>query len=79
VPDKDSILSTKEKIEKTKMYFIWDEKAKVGISPQDKTLEAISQFLFCDQLPERELQYSKNPGTKIEVVLGNDYKLFLND
>jgi LCP family protein required for cell wall assembly len=79
VPDKDSILSTKEKIEKTKMYFIWDEKAKVWLSPQNKTLEAISQFLFCDQQPERELQYAKNPGTKIEVVLGNDYKLFLND
>ncbi|EKE29896.1 MAG: putative transcription regulator [uncultured bacterium (gcode 4)] len=79
VPDKDSILSTKEKVEKTKIYYVWDDKAKVGLNPQNKVLEAIWQFLFCDQEAQRNLQYSKNPGTKIEIVLGSDYKLFLND
>jgi LCP family protein required for cell wall assembly len=79
VPDKDSIISTKDRTDKTKVYYLWNEKNKLWLDPQSKTLEAISQFLFSDQTPENELKYSKSPGTKVEVILWDDYKLFLNN
>lgn len=79
VPDKDSILSSKEKLEKTKVYYLWDETTKTWIDPQSKTIEALWQFLFSDALIEKSLKYSKNRWTKIEVVLWADYKLFLNN
>ncbi|MDD2487388.1 MAG: LCP family protein [Candidatus Gracilibacteria bacterium] len=76
IPEKDSILSTKDKFEKTKINFLYDEVNKTGVSPDNKSLEAISQFIFSEQIPSKKLTYSKNPGTKIEIVIGNDYKLY---
>lgn len=79
VPEKDSIWSTKDYTWKTEMYYKWDEKNKIWVSPDSKTLEALSQFILCDQKPLDSLKFSKSPWAQIEIVLGTDYKLFLNN
>lgn len=79
IPEKDSILSSKENLLKTNIYYVWDDKSKTWLDPQSKTLEALWQFIFIDPISELSQKYSKNPYTKIEIVLWQDYKLFLNN
>ncbi len=78
VPEKDSISSIKEKTPKTKVLYLHNDQTWYGLDSNSKTLEALAQFLLVDPIKEQELEYSKNPGTKIEIVLWDDYKLFLN-
>jgi len=79
IPDKDSIFSTKDKFEKTKINYIWDSENKIWVSPESKTLEALSQFIFTTQEKVVDFSYTKNPNTKIEIILWSDYRLFLNN
>lgn len=79
IPDKDSIFSTKDLQEKSKIYYIWNENTKLWVNPGSKTLEAISQFLISEQLPILHPKYSTSPWVKIEIVIWSDYKLFLNN
>lgn len=76
VPDKDSIISTKDKFPKTKLNFVWNKDTKSWVNPDSKTLEAIEQFIFSEQTWSTSLTYSKNPNAKIEIVIWNDYKLY---
>lgn len=79
IPAKDSIISTKERLPKSQVDFIWDETNKIWVNPNSKTLDALSQFIFAEQKQINKLNYSKNPWTKIEIILWEDYKLFLNN
>ncbi len=76
VPDKNSIFSSKDNFEKSQINFLWDEQNKTGIAPENKTLEALSQFVFAEQKATPGFKYSSNPGWKIELIIGDDYKLF---
>lgn len=78
IPEKDSIKSTKDKFEKTKVFYKWNEELKDWVNSQSKTLEALTQFIFADQEPHKILEYTDNLWAKIEIILGDDYKLFLN-
>lgn len=79
IPEKDSILSTKELLDKSQVNYIWDEKNKIWVNPKSVTLDALWQFIFAEQKQISKSNYSKSPWTKIEVVLWDDYKLFLNN
>ena len=79
IPDKDSIFSTKDKFEKSKINYIYDEQTKTWVNPESKTLEALSQFIFTQQEKVVDFSYTKNPNTKIEIILWSDYRLFLNN
>lgn len=79
IPTKDSIISTKERLPKSQVNFIWDEASKIWVNPTSKTLDAISQFIFAEQKQINKPNYSKSPWTKIEIILWEDYKLFLNN
>jgi hypothetical protein len=69
VPEKDSVGSTKDPYEKTKILYPWDAESKTGIDPASKTLAALSVFAFTDPEAVPSNRYSKTPGTKIEIVL----------
>ena len=75
IPDMRSIWSTKDAFPKTTIFYRNDPVTKVGIPDDSKTLEALSLFLFSDELPTAAPKYSKEPGTDIEVVIGDDYRL----
>ena len=75
IPDKDSIGSTKDLYNKTQVFATWDEENKTGIPPTAKTLEALSLLLFAPQQSVPMNKYSKTAGSKIEVVLGKDYRM----
>lgn len=79
IPEKDSIISTKDRLDKTYINYLWDEQNKLGVNPASRTLEALWQFIFSEQKQKSKPDYSKNPSTKIEVILWADYKLFLNN
>lgn len=79
IPEKDSIISTKDRLPKSQVNYIWDELSKSWVNPKSTTLEALGQFIFAEQKQISRPNYSKNPWTKIEVVLWDDYKLFLNN
>ncbi|MBP8016557.1 LCP family protein, partial [Candidatus Gracilibacteria bacterium] len=79
IPEKNSIFSTKDKFKKTQTYYLWDSVNKIGVDPSSKTLEMLGQFIFTDQTPVTQAKYSKSLTSKIEIVLGDDYKLFLNN
>jgi len=75
IPDKDSIGSTKDPYVKTQVFATWDGEDHFGIPPDSKTLEALSLFLFAPQQSVSANKYSKTPGPKIEIVLGEDYRV----
>lgn len=61
IPDKDSIGSTKDPYDKTRIFATWDERNRVGIPPDSKTLEALSLFLFAPTESVPMNRYSKTP------------------
>jgi len=79
IPEKNSIVSTKDRLTKSSINYIWDKTNKTWVNPQSKTLEALWQFIFSEQKQINKPIYSKNPWTKVEIILGEDYKLFLNN
>lgn len=76
VPEKDSVLQTKDPYEKTRVFFSWNTEGKTGIAPNSKTLEALSLFVFSDAEAVNSSKYAKIPGPKIEIVLGPDAPIF---
>jgi hypothetical protein len=46
------------------------------VTTESKTLEALWLFIFGKQESETLPKYSKSPGTDIEVVIGDDYRLY---
>lgn len=79
IPEKNSITSTKDRLPKSVINYVWDINNKIWVDPQSKTLESLGQFIFSEQKQITKPIFSKNPWTKIEIILGEDYKLFLND
>jgi len=76
VPEFKSVWSTKDSYPKTTVFYRYNPTTKTGIAADSKTLEALSLFIFSDQQATGAPKYSKEPGTDIEVVIGDDYKLY---
>lgn len=77
VPEMRSVWSTKDPYPKSAVFYRYDPVAKTGIAADSKTLEVLGLFVFADAQPTSLPKYSKEPNTDIEVVIGDDYQLFL--
>ncbi|MBW7954846.1 LCP family protein [Candidatus Gracilibacteria bacterium] len=71
IPDKDSIGNTSgDKYEKSKILYTTGSGEEI---PQ--TVKALEMFIFGGSEKVEVLpKYSKNPQTKIEIIIGDDYK-----
>jgi hypothetical protein len=68
IPAENSVWNARDKqYPKTMIYYN-------NLEEWDKTLEALSLFIFWDQIKVEEPVYSKNPDTKIEIVIWDDYE-----
>lgn len=71
VPEKGSILSTKDSYPQSKIYFVHGTDG-TGISENSETLSGLSFFLPASSEAVSESKYVKYLGPRIEIVLGND-------
>jgi hypothetical protein len=76
VPDEKSVWSTKDPYPKSEIFYRYDVVTKTGISATSKTLEALGLFIFAPQSSTSLPKYSKSPGTDVEIVIGDDYKIY---
>jgi LCP family protein required for cell wall assembly len=68
IPEVNSVWNARDKsYPKTVIYYN-------NIDKDDKTLEALWLFIFWEQVEIMQPQYSKNPNTKIEIIIWDDYK-----
>lgn len=77
VPEKNSIVSTKDAYPKSTIFYVWDEQAKTGISPDSATLTALSMFVYTPAEAMPEAKYSKLAGPRVEIILGQDSNALL--
>ena len=69
IPEKGSIGSTKENVEKSTISYIWDETSRTGVSPDSQTLSGLGILFNAPRSAVQDLRYTKLVGPRIEIIL----------